>query len=239
MNLYRCIGVRQVYDERCVLDLPDFAIHQGEVLAVVGPSGAGKSTMLRLLNFLEQPSEGRLLFDGHPVAADLPIEQRRRVVTVFQRPVLLRRSVAANLRYGVWLRGDKLSDEEVAIWLRKLGLAHLEHQMAAKLSAGEAQRVALARALLTRPDVLLLDEPTANLDPYNVSLIEQIVTEENQRRAITVVVVTHNIHQARRLADRTGLLLGGKMVEVGDTDKFFTAPERPETTAFIRGDLIY
>jgi len=108
-----------------------------------------------------------------------------------------------------------------------------------KLSGGEAQRVALARALLIRPDVLLLDEPTANLDPYNVGLIEEIVREENAARGMTIVLATHNMFQARRLAHRTGLLLNGELVEVGETEEIFTSPVRVETEAFVRGELVY
>ena len=239
MNQYELFDLKQIYDGRCVLDIPAFQIKQGEILAVIGPSGAGKSTMLRLLNFLEYPSKGRLDFEGHPVTAEISIEKRRRVTTVFQRPVLLKRSVAANLKYGVSLRGKNLAPERKKKWLDKLGLAEFEHQSAVKLSAGEAQRVALARALLTEPDVLLLDEPTANLDPYNVGLIEKIVREENQKRQTTVVIVTHNIFQARRLAHRTALMLNGVLVEVGETEQFFSNPVRPETNSFIRGELIY
>jgi len=239
VNIYELFDLKQIYDGRCVLDIPAFQIRQGEILAVIGPSGAGKSTMLRLLNFLELPSKGRLDFEGKPVSADLSIEKRRRVTTVFQRPVLLKRSVAANLKFGVQLRGETLDPEQKDEWLAKLGLAELEHQSAAKLSAGEAQRVALARALLTGPDVLLLDEPTANLDPYNVGLIEKIVQEDNLSRKTTVVIVTHNIFQARRMAHRTALLLDGKLIEAGETEQFFSNPAKPETNAFINGELVY
>jgi len=239
LSHYSLSNLKQIYGGRCVLDIPTFQIYRGEVLAIIGPSGAGKSTLLRLLNFLEQPSEGVLHFEGQPASNGLPIEVRRRVTTVFQRPILLKRTVAANLRYRVVLRGEKLVDGLKDAWLNKLGLKDLEHQPASKLSAGEAQRVALARALLTEPDVLLLDEPTANLDPYNVSLIENIVRDDNQTRQTTTVIVTHNIFQARRLADRTALLLNGKLVEVGQTEQFFTNPAKKQTSAFIRGDLVY
>ena len=239
MNQYDLFDLKQIYESRCVLDIPSFQIRPGEILALIGPSGAGKSTLLRLLNFLERPSQGRLNFEGQPVADDISIEKRRRVTTVFQRPVLLKRSVVANLKFGVALRGKHLKPEQKNEWLVKLGLAELEHQSAAKLSAGEAQRVTLARALLTKPDVLLLDEPTANLDPYNVGLIEKIVQEDNQTRQTTVVIVTHNVFQARRLAHRTALLLDGVLIEVGDTEQFFSNPARPETNSFIHGELIY
>jgi tungstate transport system ATP-binding protein len=208
-------------------------------LALVGPSGAGKSTLLRLLNFLEPASRGSIQFDGQRATPELDLAQRRRVTTVFQRPLLLQRSVRANLRYGPRLRGQKLPEAVEAQWLERLGLTQLADQAAPKLSAGEAQRVALARALVTQPDVLLLDEPTANLDPANVGIIESIIQEENGRSGMTIVLVTHNIFQARRLAQRTALLWAGELVEVAETEQFFNVPEREETAAFVRGDIVY
>lgn len=237
--VYQINQVRQRYNGRDVLKVAEMSVECGEILALIGPSGAGKSTLLRLLNFLEPAAGGQITFDGVPVTEALPLATRRRVTTVFQRPVLLRRSVTANLRYGVALQGKKLAPEDLTYWLEKLGLEKLASQNAVKLSGGEAQRVALARALLLQPDVLLLDEPTANLDPYNVGLIEQIVREENAQRGMTVVLVTHNIFQARRLAHRTGLLLNGELIEVGETNGFFTQPQRAETGAFVRGELVY
>jgi tungstate transport system ATP-binding protein len=115
----------------------------------------------------------------------------------------------------------------------------LEKRRPQQLSMGEAQRVALARALVIRPVALLLDEPTANLDPYNVGLIEEIVRQENEATGMTVVLVTHNVFQARRLAHRTALLLNGRLVEIGPTESFFTRPRQPQTAAFLRGDLVY
>jgi len=120
-----------------------------------------------------------------------------------------------------------------------MGLQSLSAAKANTLSGGEAQRVALARALVLNPRVLLLDEPTANLDPYNINLIEQIVQYSNQTQGTTVVMVTHNVFQAQRLADRVGLLLEGKLVEVSETNRFFSNPYSPETSAFIRGEIVY
>ncbi len=237
--LYTLSNVTQQYNGRFVLNLTSIDVKRGEILALVGPSGAGKSTLLRLLNFLETPTTGRIQFEGSVVNGQLPLVTRRRVTTVFQNPCLLNRSVIANIRYGLSLRGEKMAVEEIEILLKRLGLEGLGGQRATKLSAGEAQRVALARALVLRPDVLLLDEPTANLDPYNVGLMEKIVTEENEQHGTTIVLVTHNVFQAKRLAHRTALLLNGRLVELTDTDKFFTNPERAETAAFVRGDLVY
>ncbi len=137
------------------------------------------------------------------------------------------------------LRGRENGHDDVEKMLTALGLDALADAQARTLSGGEAQRVALARALVLKPDVLLLDEPTANLDPYNIKLIEEIVRRANQEEGTTVVVVTHNVFQARRLADRVGLLLSGKLVEVAETELFFTQPQRAETDAFVRGDMIY
>lgn len=240
-TLYEVQDVAQTYDGRLVLDVPRLEVHAGEVLAIVGPSGAGKSTLLRLLNFLEQPQQGAIRFHGHAFAAgrEMPLPLRRRVTTVFQRPVLLHRSVWSNVAYGMRLRGRRDVHRQVDEALETVGLAHLAHQRASVLSGGEAQRVALARALVIEPEVLLLDEPTANLDPYNVGLIEGIVTRLNQERGATVVVVTHNTHQAHRLAHRVGLLLDGRLVEVAESRAFFESPADPRTAAFLEGRIVY
>jgi tungstate transport system ATP-binding protein len=170
-----------------------------------------------------------------------PLELRRRVTTVFQQPVLLNRSVAANVAYGLKLRGKNgvRAKQAVNKALKQVGLLEFADVSAKTLSGGEAQRVALARALVIEPDVLLLDEPTANLDPYNIRMIEEIVAEVNHTQGTTVVLVTHNIFQAKRLADRTALILDGKIVEVADTHSFFESPRDPRTTAFVRGDMVY
>jgi tungstate transport system ATP-binding protein len=237
--IYELHDLQQTYDGRRVLDVARLEIGRGEVLALVGPSGAGKSTLLRLLNFLEQPSGGTLIFDGQAVTERLALEQRRRVTAVFQHSALLRRNVAANVAYGLRLRGQKLPDAEILAWLERLGLAHLARQPARQLSAGEAQRVALARALVLRPDVLLLDEPTANLDPYNVGLIERLVGDAQGETGMTVVWVTHDVFQARRAADRVAFLLAGRLLEATDAATFFTAPATPQAAAFLRGELVF
>lgn len=240
--IYQIHNLAQMYNGRTVLNVARLDIRRGEILALVGPSGAGKSTLLRHLNFLEEPAEGYLTFEQARFnGVTPPLELRRRVTTVFQQPVLLNRSVAANVAYGLKLRGQngRRTEQAVADALRRVGLAELAHESARTLSGGEAQRVALARALVIEPSVLLLDEPTANLDPYNIKLIEQIVRDVNRERGTTVVLVTHNIFQARRLAHRTAFLLDGEVVEVSATGQFFNAPRDPRTAAFVRGDMVY
>ena len=239
--IYRLQNVSKTYQDRCVLAVDHLKIRRGEVFALVGPSGAGKSTFLRLLNFLEPPTTGRIRFLDAEFTRDqqVPLRLRRRVTTVFQRPVLLNRSVEANVGYGLRLRSDPSVPHRVRAALEQVGLTELTRQGARNLSGGEAQRVALARAIVLNPDVLLLDEPTANLDPYNVGLIERIVREQNREQGTTLVLVTHNIFQARRLADRVGLMLEGQIVEMTDVESFFNEPEDPRTAAFVRGDMVY
>lgn len=238
MALYELVGLTKKYAGRSVLAIDGLSIEAGEIMAIVGPSGAGKSTLLRLLNFLEAPSEGRLVFDGQTVPDKPPLELVRRVTTVFQRPALLSGSVSDNVAFGLRLRGAD-SRERVKDALGRVGLADLGGASAGTLSGGEMQRAALARAMVVEPQVLLLDEPTANLDPANVGLIETIVKQENAVRGTTVVLVTHNIFQARRLAGRVGLLLNGALVELSVTEQFFDAPRDPRTAAFVRGDMAY
>lgn len=238
--LYQLTQVTKQYQQRMVLQIAHLAITAGETLALVGPSGAGKSTLLRLLNFLEPPSSGELTFQGAPFSAQQPISLalRRTVTTVFQRPLLLQRSVRANVEFGLQLR-QRQEQEAVDAALAAVGLHQLAQQPAQTLSGGEAQRVALARAMVIAPTVLLLDEPTANLDPYNVKLIEETVRRLNQENGCTVILVTHNLFQARRLAQRTALLLDGQLVEVQSVQAFFETPIDPRTAAFVRGEMVY
>ncbi len=239
-DLYQLDNVQQNYNGRTVLDVEKLGVRRGEILGLVGPSGAGKSTLLRLLGFLELPAAGEMRYQGQPLSDTWPdLDLRRRVTMVFQNPHLLRRSVSDNVSYVLDLRGRKNDRHEVARMLAKLGLEDLASAQARTLSGGEAQRVALARALILKPDVLLLDEPTANLDPYNIKLIEAIVRRSNEEDGTTVIIVTHNIFQARRLAHRVGLLLSSKLVEVAQTETFFTNPQNQQTAAFVNGEMIY
>lgn len=239
---YELKGVVQRYGGKEVLNLAELAICQGEVFGVIGPSGAGKSTLLRLLNFLEAPAGGTISFWGKPYPqgnGQVPLEVRRRVTMVFQRPVLLGGSVFENVAYGLRLRGERRPDGRVREILERVGLADLREREVRTLSGGEAQRVALARALVLEPEVLLLDEPTANLDPYNVALVERLIADFNREEGKTVVLVTHSVFQARRLSRRVALLLGGRIVEVAEAERFFSAPEDPRTLAFVRGEMVY
>jgi tungstate transport system ATP-binding protein len=234
---FEITDLRHRYGARTVLNLPHLEIGRGETLGIIGPSGAGKSTLLRLLQGLERPTEGHIRFDGAPLHCPASVEVIRRITTVFQRPAMLDRSVWDNIEFGLRLRGRRDAARVQAL-VERVGLTALVDGPARKLSGGEMQRVALARAIATGAEVLLLDEPAANLDPANVSRIEAIVREE-QAHATTIVLVTHNTHEARRLAHRTLLLIGGRPVEIGPTEEVFDAPAHAETRAFLAGDFVY
>ncbi len=234
---FELAGVRHRYGARTVLDIPQLSVPKGATLGVIGPSGAGKSTLLRLLQGLERPTEGTILASGAPMPSPLPLALARRITTVFQRPLMLDRSVRENVLFGLRVRG-RTDRAAAAPLLERLGLARLADAPARRLSGGEIQRVALARAMAVDPEVLLLDEPAANLDPANVARVEAFIGDA-QARGTTIVLVTHNTHEARRLAHRTLLLIGGTIVESGPTAEFFESPSEPQTRAFLAGELVY
>ena len=237
-SVYRLRRVQQIYNGRAVLDVPELDIGKGELLAIVGPSGAGKSTLLRLLHFLEPPTNGTIAYREFAPGYPLPLPARRTIAMVFQRPELLHRSVGDNVRYGLRIRGME-DESRIREALSEVGLSAFADVPASTLSGGEVQRVALARVLVLRPDVLLLDEPTANLDPRNVALVEGVIQRMRAQANTTVVLVTHNVFQARRLADRVAFLLGGKLIELSDAEKFFNEPDDPRSRAFVRGEMVY
>jgi tungstate transport system ATP-binding protein len=238
--LYRLEGLRHGYGGAPVLRIDGLEVAAGETLCLVGPTGAGKSTLLRLLAGLERPAGGRLCFAGHRLdERDLPLQDQRRITLVFQRPLLLTGTVRANVEYGLRLRGQGRQADRVQATLNNLGLHGLADRDARTLSGGETQLVALARALVLEPEVLLLDEPTAHLDPARVVLVEDAVRVFRSRQAATVVWATHNLFQARRAAHRLALLLDGRLVEAAPTEAFFGAPRDPRTAAFVRGDMVY
>ncbi len=238
--LYTLEAVAKDYAGRPVLRIDRLEVRAGEVLCLVGPTGAGKSTLLRLLAGLEPPGSGSVRFEALRLAGqELPPDVRRRVTLVFQRPLLLAGSVRANVEYGLRLRGRGRHHGRAEKMLERLGLGALAHRPGRALSGGEAQMVALARALVLEPEVLLLDEPTAHLDPARVALVEEVVREAHRRRQITVVWATHNLFQARRVAGRVAFLLDGRLVEAAATEEFFTAPRDPRSAAFVRGEMVY
>lgn len=230
------------YGTREVLRVDSLSFRKGSIHGIIGPSGSGKSTLLRILNLIDQPSSGRVRFHGQDIThTNGRLAIQRRMGMVFQEPVMFNTTVFDNVAYGLRVRGLRgvAVLERVRAELKALGLEHLEKQPARTLSGGEAQRVALARVLVTDPEVLFLDEPTSNLDPRNAALIEEMIRAVSRERGVSVVLVTHNIFQARRLADHITFIYEGAVVEDGPTDEILTNPRDERTAAFVRGDTVY
>ncbi|MDU8912554.1 ATP-binding cassette domain-containing protein [Aestuariicoccus sp. MJ-SS9] len=197
---------------------------------ILGPNGSGKSLLLKLLHGLMEPTSGRIDWGGHA-----PAQVTARQALVFQKPVLLRRSVAANIDFVLRARGKDGARRDAL--LDHVGLAHKAGQPARRLSGGEAQRLALARALATDPEVLFLDEPTASLDPASVLAFERIVTEA-RARGVRIVFVTHDIGQARRMADDVVFLHRGRVAEHSRAADFFPAPQNAAARDYLNGRIV-
>jgi tungstate transport system ATP-binding protein len=206
-------------------------IGAGAPTVLVGPNGSGKSTLIRLAMGLIAPNRGRITWGGRAES-----DGRRRAM-VFQRPVMLRRSASGNVAYALQAAGGAARTARVAELLAQVGLTHVADRPARRLSGGEQQRLALARALARDPEVLFLDEPTASLDPAATKAVEDIICAVAQS-GVKIVMATHHLGQARRLAGEIVFLLRGTVHACAETERFFTAPATPEAAAFIRGDLV-
>lgn len=215
---------------RPVLDGIDLELPGRGVTAIMGPNGAGKSQLLKLAHGLTTPDAGAATWNGQSAA-----ETTSAQALVFQKPVLLRRSVAQNLDFV--LKARRKNRNHAPGLLAHVGLADKARQPARALSGGEAQRLAMARALALDPQVLLLDEPTASLDPASALMIERI-TLQARDRGVKILLVTHDIGQARRLADDVVFLHRGRVTEHAPAETFFTAPRSREATDFLDGRLV-
>lgn len=218
------------HGDKTVLQIPRLEIESGEVLALLGPNGAGKTTLLRVMGLLQLPDVGTVQFNGAAAGSGNALAIRRRIANVFQEPLLLNASVYENAGLGLKLRG--LSSREIDVklkpWLGRLGIAHLGARAARTLSGGEAQRTSLARALAVEPELLLLDEPFAALDPTTRETLLRDFQRLIKDTGITTVFVTHDRDEAVVLADRVGVLVGGRLLQMGSLDDVF---ERPASAA--------
>lgn len=220
---------------RTVLDLKSLEIEKGEVLAVVGPNGAGKSTLLLTLARLLKPGRGEIWFNGRPAAGESALTYRRRIGLVMQDPLLFDSSVYGNIATGLRFRGCRKVeiDRRVSVWLERLHIHHLSGRRATELSGGEAQRVSLARALVLEPELLLLDEPFAALDPPTRQRLVNDLAGLLREQRITTVFVTHDLGEAARLADRVAILLDSQLRQFGLPEMVFKAPADAEVAAFL------
>jgi tungstate transport system ATP-binding protein len=228
-------GVHVTYGRVTVLDVPALDVREGEVLAVVGPNGSGKSTLLRVAGLLEKPTHGAVRFHDREVDAGHALAERRRMATVFQRPLLADMTVAENVALGLGFRGlhDGPHGTRVARWLARLDIGPLRDRRARTLSGGQAQRVALARALVLEPEVLLLDEPFAALDePSRAALLPDLGAILRRDR-VTTLLVTHERGEAQALADRIAVLMAGRIVQLDAAARVFHAPASEEVARFV------
>ncbi len=216
------------YSGKKVLKNINFKVQNGELFILVGPNGAGKTTLLRILDLLEEPTSGKVFFNGEFIDYSIKNKEiiRRKIGMVFQKTMLFNTSVFNNIAYGLKIRGkdNETIKQKVKEVLELLQLKGFENRNALTLSGGEAQRVALAQALVIEPELLLLDEPTANLDPRNTSIIEQVLSHVNKEKEVTIIMTTHNIFQAERLAHRIALLNEGRIDAIGTFQEIFKKP---------------
>ena len=221
-----------ILGQKIILDKINCKIKSNSITAVLGPNGAGKSIFLQTINGLFSVQSGRLTFN----LMEINQEIRKQQAMVFQNPVLLRRTVIANLQFISNLR-NKESNRFLKKILSKVGLEGYEKKPARLLSGGEKQRLSMARALIINPNLLLLDEPTANLDPYSLNLIEDLVLEENSIGK-TIIFTTHDMSQAKRLATDVIFLNKGKVLEQTISKTFFKSPKTLEAQKYINGEIL-
>ena len=230
------------YAGASILDVPVVAVGQGEILALIGPNGAGKSTLLRILGLLERPTAGVVLFRGQAIhwgGRDL-LSVRRRFACVFQEPLLCDASVEANVGLGLWLRRRPRTEvaPQVGLWLNRLGIGHLATRQARTLSGGEAQRTSLARAFALRPEILLLDEPFAALDPPTRAELLGQLQDLLRQEGCTTIFVTHDREEALRLGDRIAVIMDGRICQIGRPSEVFGHPASEEVARFVGVETI-
>jgi len=227
-------NLQKSFDGRKVLDIKEGFITHGSRTAIIGPNGAGKSTLLNIIAGILKSDSGNLLYDGN---AEFP---QNDVTLVFQKPYLISSTVEKNIAYPMKLRGFSSEEIEarIAELTAELNISQFRKQRPWKLSGGETQKVALARALSFKPKLLLLDEPTANIDPYTTAEIEKMLLSIGEKQDTTIVMITHNLAQAKRVCDEVIMLHEGRIIEHGKTADILTNPQKEETRRFIEGELL-
>jgi tungstate transport system ATP-binding protein len=237
MAFIETVNLGQKREGRDILKNVNLKFERGEIYALIGPTGAGKTTLLRLIDMLDKPATGEILIDGVSVATSekVKLEARRRMAFVLQKPVVFNLSVYDNVAYGLKWRNMKKSQirEKVNGILETVELIKYSKRNARTLSGGEMQRVAIARAITVKPEVLLLDEPTANLDPISSSKIEDLISGIIKQNAITAIIATHDMEQGQRLADKMSVLVDGEIVQTGNAHEIFASPRNREVAEFV------
>ena len=228
-------GVTKSYGSVCALHPLSLEIQGGKIIVLLGVNGAGKTTLMRIMSGLEKPDAGKIQFNGQKIDG----KHLRKVATlVFQKSAMFSSSVYDNLAYGLKIRKVPKDQIKARITdtLQAVRLSGFERRKARKTSGGEQQRIALARAFLLEPNVLLLDEPTANLDPNSAVIIEKAILSRRRDDRI-IVMATHNLSQARRMGDEIVHLYGGEIVEASSPNDFFQNPKSEVSRKFVNGEL--
>jgi len=242
-DLLRTEELTREYDAKTAVSDVSMSVNVGDIVGIMGPSGSGKSTLFRLINLLERPTKGRIFFDGEEISYSRPDVYliRRKMALVLQKPAAMNRSVFNNVAYGLELR--QLEKEEIQKrvddYLERLGLTESKLRNARSLSGGEMQRMCFARSVIVEPKLILLDEFTANLDPQNISILEKAVRDFVKQEGRAAIIITHNPFQAKRLCNRSALMMNGKLVEIGETWKIFNDPVDERTRAFVSGEMVF
>lgn len=235
--MIRLDNVSKKFGEKVVLNGISAKIPKGKIYTIIGPSGQGKTTLLRLINLLDTPSDGTIFIDdiSLPRSYHNSLTLQRRMGMVFQTPVSFRDTVFENIAIGLRFRGFS-SDEikrRVKEKLDEIGLSGYEGRKAGTLSGGELQRISLARVMVTQPDLLLLDEPTANLDPISTSKIEELIRYYNREFGTTVIMSSHDLFQGQRMADLIAVMMNGRFIQADETIKVFSEPCSATVARFI------
>jgi len=216
--IFKVRDLKKVYNNKIVLDVDNLNFQEGKIYAIVGPNGSGKTTLLNILNLLEKPDEGQIFFYDQEITNKSnsdTLEIRRKITLVNQDPFLFHSTVYDNIAYGLKIRSipPKVQKSRIRSALNIVGLSGFKDRKANQLSGGEAQRVVIARALVIEPEVLFLDEPTANIDQKHVDVVERMIKKINKEIKTTVIFTTHDLYQAYRLADEVISLLDGKIIK--------------------------
>lgn len=231
-------GITRNYKERQVLNIPYGKIPAGSRTAIVGANGAGKSTLLNIIAGLDTEHGGSVFYGEE----EKPFEEVFREITmVFQKPYLISTTVEKNISFPMKIRGFSDEDQEkrVSILCQELNIINLRKQKSWKLSGGESQKVALGRALSFGPKLLILDEPTANIDPATTGEIEKMLFKINKEEGTTILFVTHNLVQAKRVCDYLIFIHEGQLIEEGPLLDILEKPKEELTKRFIDGELLY